>query len=131
MMTEYLNKLNDFINNPQIIHDMILIPEDLRRILVQVLDHPFIKFHNKIVKDIAGHTFRYIEKARVVLMDKVVTMLKTLLFVHMITIIIIVFAFLIYIKNQIKHQLNLIDELISIIFTVPLTIYNSSPKLKK
>jgi len=130
-LTEYINKLNDFRNNVEIETTLIATPDVLGQILEKMLNIPFIKFHNKIVNDIAGHTFRYVEKSRVFLMAKVARMLKITFVVHIILIFVIVCTFLIYITNQIKHQLNIMEELISIILTVPLSVYNSSPKLQR
>ncbi|OUM57798.1 hypothetical protein PIROE2DRAFT_17097, partial [Piromyces sp. E2] len=131
IMTEYINKLNEFKKNLQVETEVVVSPDGIGDTLEKMLNTPFIKFHNKVIDDIAGHTFRYVEKSRVFLMNKVIKILKMTFVVHIIAIIIIVFLFLIYITKQIKHQLHIMDELISVILTVPLSVYNSSSKLKR
>jgi len=129
-MTEYLNRLNEFVGNTEFSYSYVDDPDQLSEVLEKILNHPFIKFHNNIVHDIAGHTYRYIEKAHVFLIDKVNKMLRIAFIIHMIISIIIVSLFMIYITRQIKQQLYLMDVLMNIIFSVPLPVYRSSTKLQ-
>ncbi|ORX82060.1 hypothetical protein BCR32DRAFT_267894 [Anaeromyces robustus] len=129
IMTEYIDKLNEFFGNMEGDYAISLI-KPLDEVLHKILDHPFLSFYKKIIYDIAGHTLKYNEIGCEYLMKDVSFYLSLTLYTHCITSILLLILFSFYVTKKIKQQLHIMDVLTNVVFSVPLTLYDSSPRLK-
>ncbi|ORY36083.1 hypothetical protein LY90DRAFT_511649 [Neocallimastix californiae] len=104
--------------------------ENIYKIFQKSINHPFMQFHNKVIHDIAGHTLQYNEIGKKYLVKKTNDFLIYTLLLHAFGSFIIVLLFIIYITRKIKHQLHIMEALTNVIFSIPLTVYDSNNRLK-
>jgi hypothetical protein len=129
-MVEYLNKLNDYINNPPIRNYDITDPVDLLNIIFDIAYSPYIQFFKMISDDISANIDKMNELGTEYLINEAHYYTKVTLIGHSICSLSILITFYIFVSRPIKKQLRVIDSLNNIIFSIPRTVYNTSPKLK-
>ncbi|ORX50008.1 hypothetical protein BCR36DRAFT_62816 [Piromyces finnis] len=130
-MTEYIKNVNEFVSNVDTSDkEFPTSVEELSELLEKIENDTFMKFHNKVIFDISGHTLRYTEIAKTYLVEKVQYLLKVAYITHMVVSVIIMCVFLTFIMKQIREQMNVMRVLTNIIFTIPLPVFKSVPKLQ-
>ncbi|KAG4093855.1 hypothetical protein H8356DRAFT_948004 [Neocallimastix lanati (nom. inval.)] len=130
ILTEYLNKLNEFLGSIETHHIPLSTKENINKGFQLAMNHPFMIFHNKIVHDIAGHTLKYNEIGGDYLAAKTYDFLKYTLILHAVVSVLLILLFLLFISKKIKHQLHIMEVMTDVIFSVPLAVYDSNSKLK-
>jgi len=128
---EYLNKLSEFINNPPTERYNITNPEEVALLNEKITQSEFVPLFFSFSDDIIGHVDRMNEIASEYLLSETLRYIDITLISHAVCSIIIFLTFFIFISKPIKKQLRVIDSLTNLTFSIPSSIYNSSPKLKK
>ncbi|KAL6590295.1 hypothetical protein LY90DRAFT_670286 [Neocallimastix californiae] len=131
IMTEYNNRLNEFINNEQQQYEIDYTNrENFRKTYETILSQPFLAFHNKIIHDIAGHAMIYNELGKEFLINNLFKYERITFYVHIGSSILLFLSFNILFLRQIRNQLRIVDFLINILFLIPMEAYQSSSNLK-
>jgi len=131
IMIEYLNKFNEFVDqNIEKYNFNTEDPNDILQMFVIATTNPYVKTFLSLSEDIIGHIDIMNEIGTNYLIEKASFYSYISLISHSICSVIIVITFFIFISRNIKKQLRIMDVLINIIFSLPSSIYNSSPKVK-
>ncbi|OUM68487.1 hypothetical protein PIROE2DRAFT_58037 [Piromyces sp. E2] len=95
-----------------------------------IINNQFFNLFNNLKGDISGHISVMNELGAAYLLDETEKYMRITLAGHAVcsTIIFIIFYF--FVSKPIKQQLRIIDSLTNITFSIPPSIYNSSPKIK-
>jgi len=131
LMVEYLNKLSEYIANPPQAKYDVLTVEGQLGIFLDIVYSPYVQFLKKMSDDISGHIDLMNEIGADYLESEALNFQKITLLTHVICSLLIFITFFIFVSRPIKKQLRVIDSLTNITFSIPSTIYNSSPKIKK
>jgi len=131
MMIEYLTKLGDFINQlPERKYDLTN-QEEIKEMLEDILDNQYVQLTKKLSEDILG----FIDQMADVGINHIIFLVnrfkKISLLTHILSSLIIYISFYIFITIPIKKQLRAIDSLVNVTFSIPSSVYNTSPKLKR
>ena len=131
IMVEYLNKLNEFINNPPTkTYDLTNI-DDIAKLNSDIFNSEYIPLFRSLAEDVVGHIDRMNELAIEYLMNETRSYSDYTLILHIISSVVIFVTFYSFVTFPIKKQLRVIDTLTNITFSIPSSVYNSSPKMKK
>jgi len=131
MMVEYINKVNEFISNAPDLHYDLQNPVEIKDAFDYIMNDPYIQAIKRLGFDITGHIDAMNELGTQYISDLVVKYEYITLIFHIIGSLIIFFTFFIFVSGPIKRQLRVIDVLTNITFSIPSTVYNSIPKIKK
>ncbi|ORX80370.1 hypothetical protein BCR32DRAFT_293881 [Anaeromyces robustus] len=130
IVMEYLNKLNEFINNPPTCTHNLVDPNDIAVIDNEIRQSEYVGLFFSMSDDIIGHIDRMNELASDYLFYETNLFIKIILYTHIVCSFAIFIIFFIFVSIPIKKQLRVIDSLINITYSVPSSVYNASPKLK-
>ena len=131
-MIEYLNKFNEFINNDYgNRHFNRSDYEDILEMFIESTTNPYIQTFISLSDDIIGHIDVMNEIGTTKLIEDANLYSNMSLVVHCIGSLIIVILFFIFVTRNIKKQLRATDTLTNILFSMPFSVYNTSPKIKK
>jgi len=131
-MIEYLNKFNEFINNGIIDHHYNTTdPGDVFEMLMEAATNSYVQFFISLSQDIIGHVDTINELGTGYLLREARLYSNISLIAHCVCSILIFFTFFIFVSRNIKKQLRVMDVLTNVMFSIPSTLYNQSPKIKK
>jgi len=131
MMIEYLNKFNEFINNDYGNRNFNRSDyEDILEMFIESTTNPYIQTFISLSDDIIGHIDVMNEIGTNKLAEDAFLYLNISLVGHCISSLLIVIFFFIFVSRNIKKQLRVTDALTNILFSMPYTVYNTSPKIK-
>ena len=126
-----MNKLNEFINNPPTCTHNVTDPAEMAIINSEIFESDYVRLFFSLSDDIIGHIDKMNEIASEYLLNETEKYIDITLISHAICSVIIFITFFIFISRPLKKQLLVIDSLTNITFSIPSSIYNSSPKFKK
>jgi len=130
-MVEYLNRMKDYINNiPDKNYDL-RNQMSIKMLNIELLSNVNINLFKNLANDISGHITYMNEKGDAYLLKVSTKYVDITLIAHGVCTVLIFITFFIFVTKPIKQQLRVVDSLTNITFSIPSSIYNSSPKLKK
>ncbi|ORX61198.1 hypothetical protein BCR36DRAFT_8189 [Piromyces finnis] len=130
IMIEYINKVKDYINNiPERNYDLTN-STSIRELNLEILNNKYFILFKNLGSDINGHIDVMNELGSTNLLTNSNKYLNITLMSHIACSILLFITFFIYISGPIKKQLRIIDSLTNITFSIPSSVYNSSPKIK-
>jgi hypothetical protein len=130
LMVEYLNKLNEFINNAPSCKYNIMDQSEALLANSEIRESIYISILMALSYDISGHIDQMNSLGTQYLLDEAKKYIKITLLIHGVSSFLIFVTFFIFISRPIKRQLRVMDSLTNITFSIPSSIYNSSPKVK-
>eukprot|EP00833_Pecoramyces_ruminatium_P010887 jgi/Orpsp1_1/1184919/evm.model.c7180000091552.1 len=130
IIVEYLNKLREFINNPPTKSYDLTDPDEIALLNIDISNNEYLPFFQSVSEDIVGHNDRMSELAIEYLTNEISTYIKYTLLLHAFSSTVIFVTFFIFVTFPIKKQLRVIDTLTNVTFSIPSSVYNSSPKMK-
>jgi len=130
IVVEYLNKLNEFINNPPSTTYNLTNPDEIAILNTEISNSEYIPLFQSLSEDIIGHIDRMNEVAIEYLMKETIKYIDYTLFIHGVSTVVIFVTFYVFVTFPIKKQLRVIDTLTNVTFSIPSSVYNSSPKMK-
>ncbi|KAG4091274.1 hypothetical protein H8356DRAFT_953183 [Neocallimastix lanati (nom. inval.)] len=130
LMVEYLNKLNEFINNAPSCKYNIMNQSETLLANSEIRESIYISILMALSYDITGHIDQMNSLGTQYLLDEAKKYIKITLLIHGVSSFLIFVTFFIFISRPIKRQLRVMDSLTNITFSIPSSIYNSSPKVK-
>jgi len=130
IMVEYMNKVNDFINNiPKKTYDLT-DQESIAELNQDIIDNEYFSLFSRLGDDIKGHINVMNDLGSEYLLHEANKYMQLTLIFHGICSVCIFSTFYVFVTRPIKKQLRVIDSITNITFSIPSSIYNSSPKLK-
>ena len=130
MMVEYLSNLADYLNDlPQKKYNLE-DQNEVRELLYDLLDNPHVQLIKKLSEDILGFIDQMDDIGINYLVNKITKFKKAMLICHLSSSVIVFILFYFFVTKPIKKQLRAIDSLINIIYSIPHSVYNTSPVLK-
>jgi len=131
IMVEYLNKLKDYINNmPEQKYDLTN-QMSIKMLNVELLNNEYLKLFKNLGNDIGGHVTVMNELGVSYLLGESTKYINYTLISHAICSTLIFITFYFFVSRPIKQQLRVVDSLTNLTFSIPTSIYNSSPKIKR
>jgi len=131
MIVEYLSKLSDFINQTPEKKYNLTNQNEIKEMLSDILTNPHIQLLKKLSEDILGFIDQMDDIGIKYLVQKLKDNRESTLYCYILSSLIIYVTFYFFVSKPIKKQLRAIDSLINILFSIPPSVYNSSPKLKR
>ncbi|KAL6598885.1 hypothetical protein U3516DRAFT_670715 [Neocallimastix sp. 'constans'] len=130
LMVEYLSRLNEFINNGENYYFIYnyTVKEEVNKLLKFINENPYIEVLSKLSEDIVGHVDKMNELGSEYLINEAKKYLRWTLMLHALETFLIYITFYIFISRPIKHQLRLMDNITNISFSIPSSVYNTSPR---
>ncbi|OUM63510.1 hypothetical protein PIROE2DRAFT_9927, partial [Piromyces sp. E2] len=132
MMIEYLNKFNEFINSEIIERNFNKSDYgDVLEMLIEATTNNYIQTLISLSQDIIGHIDVINQMGTDYLLHHAKLYSNISLISHCACSVIIFFTFFIFVSRNIKKQLRIMDVLTNVMFSIPSSLYNQSPKIKK
>ena len=123
--------MKDYINNiPDRNYDL-KDQMSIKMLNIELLSNINYNLFKNLGNDISGHITAMNEIGDAYLLKESEKYIEMTLLAHAACSILIFLTFYFFVSRPIKQQLRVVDSLTNITFSIPSSIYNASPKLKK
>ncbi|ORY24906.1 hypothetical protein LY90DRAFT_630109 [Neocallimastix californiae] len=131
MMVEYLSNLSDYIDEEHEKKYNLTDQEEIKEMITNILANPRVQLLKKLSEDILGFIDQMNDIGITYLVQKLKSYKSNTLIFHISSSLIIYISFYLFVSRPIKKQLRAIDSLVNITFSIPSSMYKTSPRLKK